>query len=169
MYNILAWVMKGVKLSSHQPCGCSALIWHQILGGNGLLFMQLLKDRSQIITGFKRMQTANNILGFYIWQCVLMMVVQLVTDQPKQAVYVAVYNTHCQWTVLLINVYLFIDSTVTEAPHVCADKLSDCKDYGLQACSGIYKPWAQDNCQKFCSLCTTSAPRKLNKFTYIDC
>ncbi|KAK3591357.1 hypothetical protein CHS0354_040318 [Potamilus streckersoni] len=35
----------------------------------------------------------------------------------------------------------------------CIDKVSNCKDYGLDICTGTYKGWAQDNCRQFCGYC----------------
>ena len=35
----------------------------------------------------------------------------------------------------------------------CQDRLSNCADYGQNACVGQYVPWAKDNCPKTCNLC----------------
>lgn len=45
--------------------------------------------------------------------------------------------------------------TVTAAPQstACVDHLPNCANYGASACTGVYQPWAMDNCRKTCGLC----------------
>jgi len=38
-------------------------------------------------------------------------------------------------------------------PSVCADKISNCRDYGQSSCSGQYERWAKDNCRATCGFC----------------
>ena len=35
----------------------------------------------------------------------------------------------------------------------CQDRLSNCADYGQNACVGQYVSWAKENCPKTCNLC----------------
>lgn len=35
----------------------------------------------------------------------------------------------------------------------CKDALSDCAAYGKTSCSGVYEPWARENCKLFCNYC----------------
>ena len=48
-------------------------------------------------------------------------------------------------------------SDTTNVQTQCEDKLPDCKDYGQQACTGIYEPWAHDNCAKYCNFCPNTS------------
>ncbi|XP_046354594.2 uncharacterized protein LOC124134022 isoform X2 [Haliotis rufescens] len=36
--------------------------------------------------------------------------------------------------------------------HQCDDKISNCKDYGLNVCSS-YKDWSKVNCASMCNIC----------------
>lgn len=38
------------------------------------------------------------------------------------------------------------------APPDCVDALPNCDQYGSDACIN-FKPWARDNCRKYCDLC----------------
>ncbi|XP_078338507.1 uncharacterized protein LOC111134355 isoform X1 [Crassostrea virginica] len=46
--------------------------------------------------------------------------------------------------------------TTTPLPVDCRDKLDNCADYGKDSCTGIFEPWARENCQAFCSYCGTT-------------
>lgn len=50
----------------------------------------------------------------------------------------------------------------------CGDKRDDCSSYGKQVCEGVYKPWAEQNCAKFCSLgdCKYLMPQKSGNTCY---
>ncbi|XP_035824757.1 uncharacterized protein LOC101847325 [Aplysia californica] len=47
------------------------------------------------------------------------------------------------------------DVTGLRADDSCKDVAPNCPDYGINACSGVYKPWAEKNCQAYCKLCPT--------------
>ncbi|XP_046585152.1 uncharacterized protein LOC124292144 [Haliotis rubra] len=42
---------------------------------------------------------------------------------------------------------------VTHLPDTCQDKLTNCDEYEESACVD-YKPWATENCARFCKICT---------------
>ena len=60
---------------------------------------------------------------------------------------------------------LFSEATTTPRPTItfpadflCADKASDCADYGEDYCTGTYQDWMTDNCPRFCKLCKGTYP-----------
>lgn len=44
---------------------------------------------------------------------------------------------------ILVALFLYTD---------CVDKV-DCRLYGPDACDGLYKAWAKDNCPRHCNFC----------------
>lgn len=47
-------------------------------------------------------------------------------------------------------------ATITTTPglaRLCRDKLNECADFGKDACVGIFRAWAEENCPVFCNLC----------------
>ncbi|XP_041376891.1 uncharacterized protein LOC121389362 [Gigantopelta aegis] len=59
----------------------------------------------------------------------------------------------------------------THLPDVCADKLDNCATFGKNVCTE-YKPWADDNCKRFCGIChplhTDPPPPCVDKKTDCD-
>ncbi|XP_012940835.1 putative tyrosinase-like protein tyr-3 [Aplysia californica] len=48
----------------------------------------------------------------------------------------------------------------------CRDKINNCKNYGADSCTGIYKEWAQNNCESTCGFCKslpTQPPQCVDK------
>lgn len=43
-------------------------------------------------------------------------------------------------------------TTAAQSTETCADKISDCADYGADVCTA-YGEWAKTNCQKHCDFC----------------
>uniref|UniRef100_A0A8W8JW71 VWFC domain-containing protein n=5 Tax=Magallana gigas TaxID=29159 RepID=A0A8W8JW71_MAGGI len=51
--------------------------------------------------------------------------------------------------------------TTTPLPFGCRDKLDNCQDYGKDSCTGIFEPWARENCQAFCSYCGSTTAQSV--------
>lgn len=61
-------------------------------------------------------------------------------------------------------VFFFLAPSVTVQP-VCANRINNCDLYGKSVCTGTYRPWATDNCAKYCDLCTSECKMR---FFFID-
>ena len=48
---------------------------------------------------------------------------------------------------------LYLPGPDVTTPPPCQDKLTNCASFGTTVCSGIYEPWAKDNCRLYCGKC----------------
>ena len=61
---------------------------------------------------------------------------------------------HVPWQNCMLNLpACFTGGSSSGGSSQCQDRLSNCADYGQNACVGQYVPWAKDNCPKTCNLC----------------
>lgn len=72
--------------------------------------------------------------------------------------YEAWARNHCnQYCGFCVSVH--IPTTHGPTTSVCADKISQCSNYGdpIYACKGQFEDWAKENCAKYCGYCRSLA------------